>query len=689
MNLFRSLNVRNVRVQSICARVFIALLIISVNFQVPDLSYTIGIDSPLKWIFNHFFEVGLREGREIIFPHGPLSFFNFPLHQNLLFVLIIQGLLQVSMILGIFRLGGFYRENEWLVPILVSCTLVSLLNFYMIVLANLIVAYLIYFHTGNNLCKYAGILLTAFACYIKVHTALLSLSVTIPFILLEWRDTKKWSAPLKEGAVLLLSLSALWFLMYGSFSGLLRYFYGIYNLGLGNSEAMGLNPDNSWILIAVFLVIVLVLPFVQKTREGTYFGLLFLLSLFMAWKHGMAREDLPHNRIFFIYVFMLMILFLVFNRKNILFNALMIGIGLTAFYWNLSRLPDFTPRRIEFFGINNFIGFISGYGETIEKASSDTRKNLESNRLPEQIRHEIGRSTADTYPWDYSIIPANDLNWEPRPVLQSFLAYTGWLENQNVLHFRSGNSPDYIIWDLDKITVDRNGGQWESVDTKYLLNDEPDLLILLICRYQSVYKDESFLVLKKREIPLEYDSRETGEINHQWDRWIAVPGNEGDILRAKVRIRKNLPGTLKSILYKDEISEISFCLSNSKKVRYRIVPEKCKEGLWLDPFLFDKEFLLPGYRIDSIMFSSTNKHCMNDMIRVNWETIQFKNLQSNPVISFFRMDTISGQGPPPGCGPGNPRISLHWQCAPFHRVNGGSGWWDQKRSCPVPGKRPR
>jgi len=625
------------------SKLVIAAILILVSFQTYDLSFTAGIDSPLKWVFNHLFETGLQSGRDILFPHGPLAFFMYPLQDNLLIAVIVTGLLQLAMIFGIFTLAGAYRKNDLILPILLSGLLINLTGFNLLILANLSLFYLNYFNSKKAYLKYLGFVLTVFACYVKAYVAMLSVSITASFLLLELIRNRKWIHSAKDTSIILLSLFLCWLLIHHSFTGIFRYFIGMLNLSINNSAAAALYPDNSWILIGIFIIALILVPFLQKTKEGTYFGLLFLISIFLSWKHGMAREDIYHARNFFIYAVMLMTLFLLFNKKNIAINFIVIGIGLSAFYLNIGSLPTFSPMHIEFFGINNFIEITAKYKSITEKARNDTDKNLESNILPRQVVDNIGESAVDIYPWDYSIIPANRLNWNPRPVIQSYASYTPWLDRQNAKHFNSETAPEYIIWDLNKLTTDINGGSAESIDYRYLLNDEPNTLISMICNFEMFFKNESFLVLKKRNLPVQVESNTSEPFVSEWDNWIDLPEETGELLRANVKIKNNILGTLKSFFYKDEIFYIYLKMANDEILKYRIVPKNARDGIWLNPFMFQLESRYIHPEIRSIMFKCSNKEYLRDQIEIEWNTSSFHDNSDSTLFSFFHKDSTIDQ----------------------------------------------
>ncbi|MFM5960370.1 MAG: hypothetical protein ACKOQ2_24990, partial [Dolichospermum sp.] len=57
--------------------------------------------------------------------------------------------------------------------------------------------------------------------------------------------------------------------------------------------------------------------------------------------------------------------------------------------------------------------------------------NLANIQLPDTIKNLVNCKTIDIIPWEISLVPANQLNWKPRPIFQSYSAYTKTLDNFN------------------------------------------------------------------------------------------------------------------------------------------------------------------------------------------------------------------------------------------------------------------
>jgi hypothetical protein len=225
----------------------------------------------------------------------------------------------------------------------------------------------------------------------------------------------------------------------------------------------------------------------------------------------------------------------------------------------------------------------------------------------------------------------------------------------NASHFSGEKAPRYIIWELRKISQDIHGGMIESIDGRYLLNDEPDALLAMLRHYElAAIQGGEFpvLVLKKRIYPLETETKVIAESSSTWNTWLEVPQNIPGILRASVDLSRNILGDLKNFLYKDEAVFVYYLLENGDIRIYRIVPKSASYGLWINPLIMNPELGKKELAVRKIMFRCSNRTMMEDKIGVKWNQISFlpdkqangiNGQKSNPVYSFFGITAESDQ----------------------------------------------
>ena len=351
----------------------------------------------------------------------------------------------------------------------------------------------------------------------------------------------------------------------------------------------------------------------------------------------MALEDYFHMLTYLFFICVSMILFVIYNRKNLWVNIPVIVVATILFMLNMKNVEESGPISFHYSGIGNFVKFVSSYSEIKEKSEEQNRDNITSNRLPEEIRNKIADSTVDVYPWDYTIVAANNLNWKARPIIQSYEAYTSWHDQKNANHFSSNDAPEYFIFDLNKVTRDLNGGKLESIDNRYLLNDEPQTLIGIIRNYRRIYSDKNFLVYCKREQSLELPSVKTKAQQGKCHEWIAVPDSAGCFTRLKLHLNKSFLGTIKSFLYKDELYVVYYKTSDGNTFEYRFIPQNADGGIWVAPFYTSAGDQVPAEKITEVMLSCSNKDMVRNPFRFEWE---YFNAEESLMNDFFGKDSL-------------------------------------------------
>lgn len=613
-----------------------ALAIVVFSFPEIDFGFDIGIDPPLKWLYNHLFSTGLLAGKNIIFPHGPLAFFMYPLADNFALATIVTIVLQVVFVFQLFNLVGATKKQDWLITAALAWFIFSISNFNQLVISNVSIAYLLFLKDDKPVNKYWGFLLTAFAFYVKAWVAIITGTLSFSVVVIIFLRNKNYKQVIIDFAVLLSAMYLFWIIIYGNLFGFIDYCIGMFHLAGDNSAAAAYHPGNNWLLIAPLLLSVFILPFIKRTNESKTFGFLFLLSFFAAWKYGMAREDYSHVRTYVFFLIASMILFVIYKRKDLLLNSSIIVVASILFVLNMKNVENPQPLTIHYSGISNFVNLVGSYSEIKETSTVQNQKNIESNRLPAEIREKISNSTVDIYPWDYTIVAANDLNWEARPVIQSYAAYTTWLDKKNAEHFENSKAPEYFIFDLNKITFDLNGEKLESIDNRYLLNDEPQTLLQLIKNYGAVYADSNFLVYRKLENPIEIQSVETKTQRAKWNEWIAVPDSASDFTRLKLQLKTSFSGKLKSLFYKDELYCMYYKTEDGRTLQYRIVPQNAVDGIWIAPFYTSVGDASPVEKIKEIMVVCSDKNMVGSPIIMKWE---YFNMGKSALNDFFGKDS--------------------------------------------------
>ena len=622
-------------------------------FPFPASVFSNGIDPPLAWVFNFLVQGKLSLGKHIVFPHGPLAFLMYPLPMGfnlwiaVCFHLAARVFLAYSLLKLATRKPILYLVFAWLT----AFVLLSFNDLLLTMVQIVILCYLNFFERRNISWLYPALIITALAVFIKAFVGIVSLLVTFSFAcIMIYRAIVGLESRYRLLLLLIVPfvIVLIWLGLYGDLHGILKFLKGMSELAADNSAAVAVYPVNNWWYIGLGIACGAVLLFLnRKNRALIRYALLIGPALFAIWKYGMAREDYQHASVMFIFILFIVLIYSIIIDGNRILTVIFSAVIVTLFYLVLQTSYYFEPFHFKPQGVLTLANNALNNRYFADTCQQSSLKAISRNTLDKSILDLIGDETADIYPWDYSYIAANHLNWQPRPVIQSYASYTRELDQLNARHFESENAPMFVIWELRKITHDIHGGSLESIDGRYLLNDEPDALKSLISNYDLVARQGGLfpaLVFRKKAEAVESKSQVIGQVRATWDTWISVPGKMEGMLQASVNIERNIYGSLKSFFYKDEAVYVYYLLTNGDIRMYRIVPKNAAYGLWINPLIMNPENGKKEPLVKKIMFRSSNTSMMQNYIDIKWNQVIFSGTDSlgvdrteikNPVYSFF------------------------------------------------------
>lgn len=614
---------------------FISILLIAITFPEYSFSFGRGIDPPLAWLFNFLFNGNLNLGRDIVFPHGPLAFITYPIYYNALVGIAVKTMLQIVFLYNLFKVVEGFDGSKWLLFFGAGFFLLKIYSVSLLILSTVLIGYLNFIHSKKLHYKLVAIVIACLAFYVKANLAIIAGVISLSFLILEYFVFKEWRKTLTTVLLGSFFLVIIWLIMYQSFGGFGHYIVGMIHLSQDNSAAAALYPRNNWVLLSIFLIIMVSTPFIQKDKKAVYFAALFLPGFFGAWKHGIAREDVYHMAGFLYFSISSLIIFILYTRENLYRNIVLAIIALSCLYLNTENSISYKPLFREISGIVNFKNTITGFKSIVNKSIEVANKDMEVRKLPPSLIDTLGKETIDIYPWDYSIIAVNNLNLAPRVVIQSYAAYTSWLDQQNASHFSSKKAPQYLLWHSEENAPTL--ADLKSIDGRYLLNDEPQTLIEFFKNYKLYTAIDWALIFRKRDIGLTTNTQILDQETVTWNEWIKIPANHNNILRAKIKIKGNVLRKLKAFFYKDEAFYVYYKLSNGSILSKKIVPRNAEDGLWVNPFVQYPGIDKMESEVVEIMLKCSNPNLMNPEILIEWESISFEGYDNSKqiVYNFF------------------------------------------------------
>lgn len=180
--------------------------------------------------------------------------------------------------------------------------------------------------------------------------------------------------------------------------------------------------------------------------------------------------------------------------------------------------------------------------------------------------------SSDIYPFDLTDLIASGNHWAPRPVLQSYSAYTPLLARMNEAHLRGAAAPDNIFFRI------------ESIDGRFPSLDDGLSWPTLLSHYQITGSDRQYLHLQRRTTPATTQKTVLTQQSHRLGEWVSLP-SAAQMLFAEIELAPTLLGRLSMLLFKPGQLYLSVDLGHGEKRVYRFIPGMALAGFVLSPLV--------------------------------------------------------------------------------------------------------
>lgn len=210
--------------------------------------------------------------------------------------------------------------------------------------------------------------------------------------------------------------------------------------------------------------------------------------------------------------------------------------------------------------------------------------DLSLARIRAQIPLPHVQGSVDAYTFRQSLVIANGYGWDPRPVIQSYSAYTPVLARMNADHLIGAKAPDAVLFALepidDRLPAFADGPSWPILLSQYGAKwiekpREPfEGLVIACLRHEPDWRRISVV-----DTPVLEGAAELG---HRVD----LPKSD-EVLFAKIDIRQNALGELAALLLKAPRLYINFLFPDGHVEHYRFVPGMAHAGFVISPVVTD------------------------------------------------------------------------------------------------------
>ena len=208
------------------------------------------------------------------------------------------------------------------------------------------------------------------------------------------------------------------------------------------------------------------------------------------------------------------------------------------------------------------------------------RSNYEKNLASERKTHPLPpiEGDADLYSYDQTILFAHTLPYQPRPVIQSYSAYTLELAEMNAAHLRTARAASNILFAIQPIN-DRfpsldDGRSWPELLTLYDLKGASD-------------DKGTFLLLSRAAAAREFHLTPLQNTSARFGEPVTLPAATNGPVWVEIEIKKSLAGTVVSTLYKPPVLMLTVSLQDHAQCRFRLVPGMAGSGFLLSPLIAD------------------------------------------------------------------------------------------------------
>ena len=371
---------------------------------------------------------------------------------------------------------------------------------------------------------------------------------------------------------------------------------------------------NSRFYLFIIIALLSILLFLNSYKEfkkeylkGAIILFLVGATFFVLYKQAFTRADEGHVIDFFIFVPFVILCNFDLHRhiKTVLLKGVLIIVLVIPLYVVAVKQQQPLALSEKFSKATYFPIF--------KLCTPDFGVNLTQGfQLPDNIKQKIGSKTVDVYPYNIKMLLENELNYLPRPVCQSYTAYTPYLENLNFDQYNNmDTAPEYVIY------------QFLTIDGRYPLFDEPKVNLALYKNYEVaeefVFQNQKFLLLHKKSnfkpVKLEKFNEYAILLN---DPFIPVKG-----IYYTVEIYNSITGKITSIY--DHAPEIRLTIQilNGRQLNYKTSKLLLESGIFSDSFIGDtdnaNEFFNEKVTADKIRyykFTPLNPSAFNDKVRI-------------------------------------------------------------------------
>jgi hypothetical protein len=533
-----------------------------------------GLDASWEWMLHWAASSGQQMGTDIIWPYGPLGYVFAPQYHPDSFagLLFVRAALTFSLCSAAYAAFSPLRSpaRAWCFALFIVSAGFTLDALYVSLL-------LLFIHL--NFFRYQlpiwvmHLLIIALALASLVKFSVLLMCVCACIMLSLWQLKKRIPPYALLGYIT--ALCTLWAVCEQSFEHVIPYVQHSFALSsFFGTMAKTSSVSHLICFVTACLMLGVLYGMQRRTRAYLPYALTMAGIAFLSYKAGFTRHDALRSLLPFIVLLQLFLLYAWHCHHRV--SKLLWGVGMviamagsTLLYQQFS-----TPQHRH----NSYTPI--GFWQRIHNDAAQARQSFitsQQQRLP----LKVAQSSADIYMHEIAPLLAHDdvgnLHYAPRPIVQSYSAYSPALQRLNAEHLVSANAAHLLLIEL--LTIDN---RYPSIE------DAPSWLKWLeFYDYAHTITSpdgRAFAVLKRRKMK-RHISIERLEVaqDYAFNTVINVP--KTNALWATISVTPTIIGTITSFLYKAQMLALEATLADGSIITHRIIPEMMQHGFLLSPYV--------------------------------------------------------------------------------------------------------
>jgi hypothetical protein len=335
-------------------------------------------------------------------------------------------------------------------------------------------------------------------------------------------------------------------------------------------------PRPGVLLVAICLVVLLlstVLFYIKEiwTRKSDLF-LFFNISLFLyvCFKYAFVRADTGHYATFFLAsTYAVLFLFVFVNSPEI--RTTMIKI--LPIVLIMASLVKVNPNHFA----HDFVTVVKESLFYNASRESNFEEQLARVKLPQKIIDGIGSKTVDVMPTEISIVFFNKLQYQPRPVIQSYSAYSSMLQTKNYEKYLSVSAPDYVFYHTGDV-IDNHFGVW----------DDQLAYFALLQRYQLAdtvsIKDKRLILLRKEPVVRPLIKKLVLDTTMELNKTMKLP-ETSQMLFMECDLDYSAMGKIRRLIYQPSRVKIELTDESTTKSSFKAIVPLLNSGVLINKSL--------------------------------------------------------------------------------------------------------